>query len=471
MSSTSSTGLASPGIGSGLDINGLVTKLMQVESQPLTLLKTKETGVQAKLSAYGTLKSALSTLQSSGFALASAATFNARTTSFSDTSVATATATTDATPGTYGIVVTNIAKNLTIRSDAAYAATSETFNTGTLTITTGTGATPITIDASNNTLTGVRDAINSANAGVSATIVDDGTSNRLVLTASSPGSDGSFTVAATDSGSGGTHALTELDYAGGAGVAGQTLRVQTADDAQLSVNGLSITRSSNTLTDVITGVTLNLAKAGSTTLTLGRDTAAVSTAVTAFVKAYNDVNKLVHDAMAYNPNTGKAAVLTGDATVRGVQSQLSRLISTSVTGLSGGISTLSDIGISVLKDGSLSTNTSTLQAALSDTTKDVAGLFSKTTYGNEGIAVRLNTVIDGFIGTSGQLTGRTDGLNDSLADIAKQRTTLQNRLEEIEDRYRKQFNALDLLMARMQSTTAYLTQQLDRLAKLSTNGK
>lgn len=458
--------LSSPGIGSGLDVNALVSKLMSVEQKPLTLLATKETTFNSKLSAYGSLKSALSTLQSAGYTLATPSTFTGRSTSLSDTTIMTATAATAATEGTYAINVTTLATNRTVRSDTAYAATTDTFNLGTLNIAVDGGApVAVTIDATNNTLDGIRGAINAASAGVTATVVNDGTTNRLVLTAKNTGLDGDFTVAVTDSGAGGTNALNLLDYAGGAGAATKFVSAQTPVDADLTVNGLQVIRSSNTFTDVISGVTMNLTKAGTTSLTVSRNTAAVTTAVTTFVTAYNAVNKLLHDTSAYNASTGKASILTGDGTVRNIQSQLTNLVGTSLTGLSGGIASLNDIGITLQKDGSLATNSTKLQAALDDTSKDVAGLFSKTTTGNEGVAVRLNTVLDSIIGAEGQMTGRTKGIDNSLKDIAKQKTTLQARLTAIEARYRKQFTSLDTLLASLQQTTSYLTQQLESLAK------
>lgn len=461
--------ISSPGLGSGLDVNGLVSKLMSVERQPLTALDKKEASFQAKLSAFGSIKGSLSSLQSAVSTLTSSSTFTGRAATVSDATVLSASASNSAAAGSYDVSVTQLAKFLTIRSDTAYAATTDTFNTGSLDITVGSTTKTVTIDGTNNTLDGIRSAINSADAGVTASIVNDGSTQRLLLTAKTTGSSGTFTVAVTDSGAGGTHALANLAYAGGAGVGGQTLRVQAGDDAQLSVNGLAVTRSSNAITDVIEGVTLNLAKVGSSKVTVTRDTAAISNALNSFVKAFNETNKLLHDVSAYNISTSKASILTGDGTVRNIRSQLNSIISTAVTGLSGNISTLSDIGLAMQKDGSLSVNGIKLQAALDDPGKDVVGLFTSTTLGNKGIGTRFGEALNGMIGSSGVINSRTEGINSSILDLAKQRTALQVKLVSIEQRYRQQFTALDTTMSSMTTTSNYLSQQLTSLAAI-TNG-
>jgi flagellar hook-associated protein 2 len=183
--------------------------------------------------------------------------------------------------------------------------------------------------ASNNTLAGIRQAINNANAGVTATIINDGTTNRLVLSSKTSGSVGDISVAVTDDGSGGTHALSGLDSA-------SLIQTQAADDAMLAINGIAITRSSNTITDAIEGVTLNLTKGtlatpGTAILTVANNTAATTSAIDNFVKTYNSAVNLLKTNSAYNAATKKAAVLNGDSTVRSLQSQLSSLVQSSVT--------------------------------------------------------------------------------------------------------------------------------------------
>lgn len=456
-------GLSSPGIGSGLDINGLVTKLMEAEQAPVKALNSKEAGFQAKVSAYGSLKGALSSVQSTAKSLTLAATFTSRTAVVSDAAILSASADTAAAAGVYSVVVTQLAKFHTVRSDTDYGATTDTFNTGTLAIKVGAGDTVnVTISSSNNTLAGIRQAINDAGTGVTAAIVNDGSTNRLVLTSKTLGTSGAITVTATDSGSGGTHALTGLGSPA-------LVEVQAADDAEFSVNGFEVSRSSNTVSDVVEGLTLNLAKTGSANVTVSANTGATTTAINAFVKAYNDTVKQLQAASAYNAATKTASVLTGDSTARTIATELRTLAQATVSGVGGGVTTLSSIGIALQKDGTLLVSSSKLAAALADPAKDVAALFSSTTAGKLGIAVRFNEAMENVIGSSGMLAGRTEGIATSIKDIGKRRDALALRLTKIEARYRTQFGALDRLIASMTQTSQYLTQQLANLPNTSNN--
>ncbi len=450
-------GLSSSGLGSGLDINSIVSELMAVEQQPLTALATKEASYQAKISAFGSLKGALSSLQTAVTTLTKTDTFASMSASSSDSSVLTASATNTAADGTYSISVNKLAKYHSVRSNGNYTSTAASFHTGNLSISVGTGTTVnIDIDSSNNTLAGIRTAINNANAGVTATIVDDGTYQRLVLTSKTLGSDGTIAVAVTDDGIGGDNSLSALASA-------SLVSVQAADDAELTINNLTITRSANTITDAVEGLTLSLAKTGSTTITVAKNTSKATTAIDGFVKAYNDVVKQLKASTAYDSANNKASTLTGDATARSVQAQLVGLVHSSVSGITGGLSRLSDVGISVQKDGTLAFTTSKLTTALNDATKDVSSLFTQTTSNNTGIAVSLNDWLDNAVGSTGSIAGRLNGIDASIKSIGKQREALTMRLQSIEQRYRTQFSALDSLISSMNQTSEYLTQQLANL--------
>lgn len=465
--------ISSPGIGSGLDINSLITKLMQVEQLPLLQLQRKEASYQAKLSAFGTLKSAFSSLQTAAQALTgSTGAFSTMMASASDTTVLSASAGTTAAAGSYSIGVEQLAKNHVLSSLGNYVST-DTFKGGSLAITVGTTVTNVTV-ADGSSLATVAQAINDATAGVTATVVNAGPPNnynRLVLTSNTSGSAGAIGIAVTQTGSTGTQNLTDFAYAGSDTAA--IKQSQAADNAVLSINNVSITRSSNTIADAITGVTLNLTKAGSlgspvtTQLTVARNTSATQSSITAFVNAYNTAVGQLHTLSAYNASTKTASVLTGDSTVRSLESQLSSLVTTVVSGLAGGISRLSDVGIALQKDGTLAVNSSKLQTALGDSTKDVAGLFSSTATGNNGVALRFSTTLTTILGSTGAFASRTEGINSTIKDLSNQQTRLQDRLTVIEARYRTQFNALDTLVAGMNSTSSYLSQQLTALNNLA----
>jgi flagellar hook-associated protein 2 len=460
--------ITSLGSGSGLDLEGIVNKLMAVERLPLTALAQKGASFQAKLSAYGSLKSTLSTLQISAQALAKKDTFTGTSVAISDETALSATSTSSAASGSYTIKIGQLAQGQSLRSNTNFATTTETFNTGNLAISVG-GATAIdiAITSSNNTLEGIRDAINTADAGVSASIVSDGTTNRLLLSSKTTGlTAGAVSIIATDAGSGGTNALSILDSS-------NLFSLQPPLDAHFNVNGLDITRSSNKASDVISGVTLNLTKAGTLTeplssqLTISRDDKATQTAITGFVNAYNAAIKQIRAYTNYNAEAESASILTGDSTLRSIQTRLSGLISTNVSGLAGNISRMSNIGIAVQKDGTLLLDTAKLESALGSNSVDVSSLFGSTTTGNEGIAVRFNTALEGLIGSSGLIASRTDGINRSIKSIAKQSDALDVRLTSIEQLYRAKFSALDRAVSSMQGTSTYLTQQLASIAALN----
>jgi len=457
--------LSSPGVGSGLDIAGIVSKLMALESQPLIRLQTREAGFQAKLSGFGALKGALSALQATAKTLATPSTFAGMLASSSDSSVLSVSASSTALAGSYEISVSKLAKAHVVRTNVDYG--SDTFDSGVLRVAIGSG-TPTDITLSGTLgLGGIRDAINGADAGVKASIVNDGTADRLLLTSLTTGSAGAVTISAPTSNGDGDRPLTDL-------IGGNLTAVQPAQDAEFTVDGLAITRSSNTISDVIDGITLKLLKADASTpvtstVAVSRNTAAVSSAVSGFVKAYNDSMAQIKSLTAYDSTNKRASILTGDSTVRSIQSQLAGLVSTAVSGVEGGISRLSDVGIRVQTDGSLAVDNGTLGTVLADNIDAVAAVFSQTTDDNEGIAVRFGSALDGIVGSTGLIASRTAGITASITDLQHQADAFNLRLTAIEKRYRSQFTALDTLVASMNQTSAYLTQQLASLSSLNSS--
>lgn len=482
--------LSSPGVGSGLDINSLVTQLMNLERAPITLLDKKEASFQAKLSSFGTVKSALASLQTAAKALSTPEKFSPMKASVADASVLSASAGPTAVAGSYEVEVQSLAQSQKLLMSAAggggYAATDTVIGTGTITINFGTytAAEPpatepsftanpdkpepksIVIDSSNNTLAGVRDAINSANAGVSASIIHDGAANgyRLVLTSTDSGARNAMQISVADA----TGDLGQLAYdpSSAAPEATRLAENVAAKDAVIKVDNVTITKQSNTITDAIQGVTLNLAKTmaeGTTTkITVARDTSNVKTAVEGFVKAYNDANKALRDASSYDASTGKAAVLAGDSTVRSIQNQLRGVFSNPLSGAPAGMTLLSDVGISFQKDGTLTIDETKFGKALADPAKDMSKLFAST--GTiKGFAWQTEVLAGKILSPVGVLANRSDSINDSIKDIGSRRDAINVRLVGIEKRYRDQFTALDSMVASMTSTSSYLAQQLANL--------
>lgn len=433
--------LSSTGLGSGLDIEGLVTKLMAIERQPLTALAKKEAAFQAKITAYGTLKSGLSTFQTAFSSLTTASTFNTLKGTVADTSVASVTADSSAVAGSYSLEVTTLAVAQKLKTSGTYTDKTSTFGSGTLTIDFGTygvgSFTPnsdkssktITINSSQNTLTGVRDAINAAGAGVTASIVNDGSGYRLMITSNDTGLENELRIQTTGS-------LSALAYDESGVLTSNMTQSQTAIDAALTFDGLSITSASNTLTDTLSGVTINLLKTNSgspTTLTVSRDTSNVTSLIKNFVTAYNTLKSSLNTLTGYNAETKAAGTLQGDATALSVLSQLRSVFNTPLQNSGSGFTSLSDVGISFKKDGTLTLDTTKLSTALADTTKNVAGLFSTLgtpsdslinftsafsttksgTYAVELTRIARQSVLTGNVNLSGS-TLITAGSNDTL---------------------------------------------------------
>ncbi len=393
-------GISTPGIGSGLDVNGIVTKLMSIEQQPLTALNNKVASYQAQLSGYGQIKSALSQFQSAVQGLSSPTQFQSLTASLADATVATASASAGATPGTYALEVSSLAQAQKLVA-AGQASTSAAIGSGTATTLTfdfgtiaggtlsngiytgasftsnGAGTKTVTIDASNNSLSGIRDAINSANIGVSATIVNDGSASpyRLVLTDNTTGISNSMKISV--SGDATISSLLSQDPASNTGQA--LTQTVTAQNANFKIDGVAVTKTSNTVTDAIQGVTLNLTKTNvgtPTNISVAQDTASVTKAVNTFVTAYNNITQTLAAATAYNPTTKQAALFNGNASVSLMQNQISNVLSRPIAGGASAFTVLSQVGVTLQKDGTLAVDSTKLQSALTSNFNDIAGLFA-----------------------------------------------------------------------------------------------
>lgn len=391
--------ISSAGLGSNLDVASIVSQLMSIEQQPLTLLVKKEASFQAKLSGFGTLKGALSQFQTGVRALSDITKFQGVRVSAGDSTIVSATGTAGSAPGTYSMEISKLAQAQKLVA-AGQTSSSMPIGNGTVTFdfgtisgatvnasgkytgatftTAGTGVKTVTIDSSNNSLTGIRDAINSAKIGVTAAIVNDGGTSpyRLTLTETNTGKASSMKISVD----GDTALQSLLNHDPGAAPAAQGFsETSTAQNAEFKIDGIAISKTSNSVSDVIQGVTLNLAKTnvGSpTNVVVARDTSTVIGAVGSFVKAYNDINQNLKDASAYNATTKTAAILNGEATVRTIQTQIRNVLTAPIEGGASAFKVLSEIGVTLQKDGSLAVDNTKLQAKLDSNFDDLAALFS-----------------------------------------------------------------------------------------------
>jgi flagellar hook-associated protein 2 len=445
--------LSAPGIGSNLDVASIVAQLMAVERRPLAALDRREAGFQAQLSAYGTLKSALANLRTSLAHLADPTRTQALHAALADPAIAQASGGAAAVPGTYALQVTELAQSQTLIAGGQWSArtaigsgadTTLTIEFGTtaggtlangqysgasFTPDAGKPAVQVSITAANNSLEGIRDAINAAGAGVTATIVNDGSSApyRLVLTSSATGEQSSMRVSVA--GDGALEALLAHDPAGVQHLA----QTAAARNAVFSLNGVAVTSASNTVQGAIAGITLNLARTGQTTLTVSPDFDALRDVVSSFVETYNGVHRLIAQVTGYNTQTGSAGTLTGDATARAIQVRLREALGLVPPALGQRLRTLADIGVSFQKDGSLALDVTRLQAAHAGGYRDFGALFGAgggTTdpllaYAGGSSSTQAGTyeVSVGALATRGSATGSVapgpatviaEGVNDEL---------------------------------------------------------
>lgn len=446
--------ITAAGIGSGLDIASLVSQLVSAESSPQsTRLDSAETKTKAQISAVGTLRGALSTLATSLAALKANGAFTKRTATSSDTASLGVTATATAAPGTHAVTIDRLASAHRLAS-TGFPASTTTIGTGTLTIANADGKTfDLAIASGANSLEKIRDAINAAtgNTFVDASIVNAADGAHLVLSARATGAKGELRITQA----GGDGGLAALVHDPGNGSA--MTEKAAALDAQITVDGFSHVSASNSVTGVLDGITLDLKKAElgvARTVTVGRDDAAALAAVQAFVTGYNVVNASISTVTRYDATTKTASALTGDVLPRSIAGELRGVIG-SVRD-SGTLRALSDVGVSFTSTGALQVDAAKFNAKLAADPAAVADFFG----GTGGIATKLATVVDKLTGSGGRLQIRTDSLNDKISDIADRRLALERRIDDLTKRYQTQFTALDTIVAKMKSTSSFLSQQL-----------
>jgi flagellar hook-associated protein 2 len=454
--------IVSSGVGSGLDVASLVQQLVQAEGGPKTLrLNAEEAKVQAKLSALGTLRSALASFRDTVATLKDIAKFQGRQVTLSQTDFVGATAGTAAVPGSYEIEVEQLATTHKLQSaPMAYTSSATPIGVGTLHITAGGQNFDVVIDSTNNTLAGIAAAINSSAAGakVQATVLTGSGEARLTISARTIGAANAITtITQTD----GDNGLAGLVYPpSGTGL----IEIQEALDARAVIDGLTVTSATNTLSGAIQGVDVTLkeidAPGETTVITVGYDRAAARKTIDELIKSYNAVVDAVKNVSSYNLEKKEGGPLFGDAGVRNIVHQLRRELTSNVTGLSGPFDMLGEIGISADLSGKLSVNGTTLDAAFASNFDAIGELFAAD---DVGVAVKLDKLLAPYLDSEGVFDSRASSLKASIDGINDRREALNTRLAALQARYTKQFNSLDSLLSQLQGTSNFLTQQLSRL--------
>jgi flagellar hook-associated protein 2 len=449
--------------GSQIDVNGLARQLVAAERAPLDNQVTRETGlVSNRISALGALKSALSSFNDSLSALKTTDSFAARKAVTSNPEIFTASARASASPGNYDVEVVQLAKAQQLASTPFAAGSTTVVGTGTLSLSLGGTGFSVVIDSSNSTLAGIRDAINAApdNIGIAATLVQTTTGSRLVLSSAKTGA-GNEMVVSQSAGDGG---LDQLTYS--ALAATHYTQLSPAQDAIVNIATFETRSATNTVEGVIDGVTLTLLDQNpGETLSLGisHDTAAATARVKGFVAEYNALQTQILKLRSYDATTRAAGPMLGDALLNGIESQLRRSTSTPVTGVNETYNTLASIGIKSNADGTLTVDDVKLQKAIDGSFDAVGKLFGSA----NGIAATLSTQLDARLDSDGAIETRSQNLVKQKLALDKRQSDIDERMQAVLKRYVKQFTSLDTLLSKLQTTSSYLTQQFESIAKIN----
>lgn len=469
--------ISSPGIGSGLDIQSLVTQLVALEKTPLNALRSEATAQQTRLSLWGTIKSQVSALGDAAATLAQASGWNAVTARSSNDSAVGVSASAGAAQSALSVEVQRLAQAQSTASTAVASGTP--MGTGTLTIDIGTwsgssftagSASPVSvaIESGKDTLADIAKKINDAQGGVSASVLHDASGDRLMLRSTATGAANGFRVTVdeaddndpdTDEDSDAT-GLSRLAYAVGNGN-GQTL-AQAGLNALATINNVPVSSASNTLSGTIEGLTiqLNQVTAAPVAISVGRDDATIQASIKSFVDAYNTLNNTLVSATRYDDATKKAGALQGDATATGLTNVL-RSMMRSVTA-SAPFNRLSDIGLELKSAGKMEISSTRLGAAFSAHFDALQNLFTKTSADKtaRGFGLKVSEFTDGLLDTEGMLSHRTDAIQAALRRNSSEQDKVSDRASRVEARLLAQYNAMDAAVARLNGLGSFVNQQI-----------
>lgn len=471
--------LSAAGVGSGLDVQGIVQKLVAIESRPIQQLKTAETKLQSSISTFGQLKSLMSGLQTAAQKLSDPGLWSGTTATSSNESAITVNSTEGSTAaGQYVVNVNSLARSQSLASGHFAEGSGAEVGGGKLTIDLGTWSgegtgsftakgDSIEIDiAAGSTLAQVRDQINAAGAGVTAAIVNDANGSRLTLSSKDSGLSNQMRISTSDLEPGSNLAALNYDGSGGAGQMSQT---QAASNAEATLNGLAVSSESNTFEGVLDGLNLQVHQTTTSTATVsvGPDTESPKKAIEDFVAAYNKLNSFLTEQTAYNPDTKKAGSLQGDSTAIGLRNSMRTLL----MGQGGGSDVfdgLRSIGISAAKDGTISIDQTKLKDAMGNL-PELGKLFNHADGGTgaAGFGQKFNKFTSNALGFDGVISTRTERLNATIKSNQDAQARMGLRMEKYEARLLAQYTALDVNMGQMSSMANYVNQQLGMLLNVT----
>lgn len=486
-------GISSLGIGSGgLDTRSIVDKLVALEQRPLQQLQVKASGLNARLSAYGQLKSQISNLQDQAAKLAAASNWEAMSVTSSNAGAIVGTATSVAAVTAFSMEVSQLAKAQSAGS-AVFAAGSPV-GTGVLKIQLGTwtkgdfspdvadgiaefapGAgseVSIDITAADDTLAKVAAKINAANAGVSATVLRDASGERLLVRSSATGEASGFRIQAVDDDTNNTDdaGLSRLAFDPQNATAGLAL-TQVAQDTKATINGVAVASSNTTFADAIEGITLTVAQVTTAPVevSIKRDTAGARSSITNFVESYNALSNALATMTRYNPADKSAGTLQGDSTAVNLQAALRQLVGG--MGAPGSeFGRLSDIGVQFQADGTLKVDATQLDAAMAKPDA-LKAFFSADEVGttSDGMALRIKDFAAGMLGSDGVFDTKTKSIQGAVKRNTEDQERVAERASRLETRLLAQYTRLDTNLGKLNALNSYISQQVSQWNKSSGN--
>lgn len=461
--------ISSAGVGSGLDVNSIVTQLVAIEKQPLQPLQSKASVLQTQLSLYGTIKSQVSALGDAADVLARASGWTAQTATSSNAAAVSVTASASASTSTFSLSVTQMARAQTTASmnvavDAALGAPAEL---GTLNMDLGSWATgsfvaigsPVSVAINGtDTLTTAAAKINAANTGLTATVLRSGGQERLAFQSSTTGELAGFRIASA--GFSGLNSLSFTGLSNPAQSASGMVLGQSGLNAAVSLNGVTIDSATNTLSNVVPGLTLQLQQVTSAPvqITVAQDQAAIQKNIQTLADAYSTLNKTLANATRYVPG-GASGPLQGDSTTVGLQNLMRSIVGSSSTGST--YSRLSEVGLEQQADGSLKLNTSKLTTALGNVS-NLKNLFAtdNSSSTTNGFGFKLRDFSRGLVKFDGTVATKSTALQGAISRNGAEQDRVTQRAARVETQLRKQYSDLDATMAKMNALGSYVTAQL-----------
>ena len=490
--------ITSLGIGSGLDINSMVSQLVALEGRPLEQMKTQATQLQTQVSSFGKLSSLFSALQTAANKLTSNTLWTQSVAATSDSTAVSIVGGSTALAGNYAVSVQKLASPQTVASGASFGGATELAGEGQLTIELGTwqevppmtfvpklGGGHVVVDVSaTDTLQSLRDKINVSGAGVTASIVTDSSGARLSLRSANTGAENAFRIQANDTGDSNNSDAAGLSrfaydpanlpaYDPLHPTASMVIK-QTAYNAEATVNGIGVSSASNDLSTVVEGMTLRLHKETSADVDVSvtQDRESIKTAIQAFATAYNELTKTIADQTKYDPTSKVAGALQGDSTATGLLRQMRSLVNTA-SGASSAFPRLSDLGLEMQRDGTLLVDSAKLDSATLDLTELRKALANNDTLntGNNGLARRYANLASQVLGIDGSLTTRAEGLRERLAQNGINQDKLSERVERFQARLVAQYTAMDANLSKLNALSSYVSAQLAALTSSTTSSK